>query len=189
MMSLLLILLLGCSDETPADSGASDGGPCCLYDGSDAGASPFALDGVATCGAVLFAEQCAGCHGEDGTGSEGGPGLGGHVRYHTDLEVLTVLLVGQGDVPPRDLGPHQSADLLAWLRASFGDCTGEGHPTDTGASARSLEGGRAADQRAAPWRIHPSISASSSLASGLSRGMGWPMPPASSWVPRSLWTR
>gem|GEM_PF-683022 len=131
----LMTLLLGCSGGTVADSSPTDTGPACVYDGSDQGASPFDLPGVAACGAALFADACAACHGVDGSGSESGPGLGGHVPYHTDLEILTILLVGQGDMPAQGLSPQQHADLLAWLRATFGAYTGEGHPTDSGSAS------------------------------------------------------
>ncbi len=128
-MSWFLVLLACGAEGTTADTAApGDTAPDCVYDGSDEGESPFVLDGSAWCGGEVFATACAGCHGDDGSGTDLGADLSGHVPYHTDLEVLSVVINGQGEMPAQDTSPQQSADLLAWLRATFGEYTGETHP-------------------------------------------------------------
>ena len=46
---------------------------------------------------------------------------------HTDAELLLVMIAGQDDMPPQGLGPQENADVLAWMRVTFGDYDGHGH--------------------------------------------------------------
>ena len=130
MFPALPLLLLACGADGSPDTAADSAGTTasCVYDGSDEGASPFALDGDVACGEVLFVDLCSSCHGGDGLGTDLGPDLSAHVPFHTDLEVVTVLLLGQGEMAAQGLSPQQHADLLGWLRETFGTYTGETHP-------------------------------------------------------------
>lgn len=64
------------------------------------------------------------CHGPDGLGTDLGPSLLEHVHCHTDAELLMVLTGQRPKMPDPGLGPQQLADVLVWLRETYGDYTG-----------------------------------------------------------------
>jgi mono/diheme cytochrome c family protein len=102
----------GCPDAT-----AGDGTP------------PQNLTGNAGCGGKAYQTgDCVTCHGPDGLGASAGPNLLEHVHCHTDDELYFVLDGGRPKMPDQNLGPQQSADMVAWLRLTFGAYTGPDDP-------------------------------------------------------------
>lgn len=80
--------------------------------------------GHPACGARLFMATCTTCHAEDGTGTGLGPDLNNHVPNHSDVELLFVLRLGSGDMPPSELADPGNNHVLAWLRDEFGEQSG-----------------------------------------------------------------
>lgn len=83
----------------------------------------LARDGDPVAGEQVYAEACAGCHGDDAAGGVGPGGLEGpDLRGidDTDAELADKILWGWGAMDPmRDvLGVGEVADVIAWLRAS-----------------------------------------------------------------------
>jgi mono/diheme cytochrome c family protein len=68
--------------------------------------------GDATRGKAIFASECAGCHGEGGTGGAG-PAL-----FETGLdttEVATVVQQGKGVMPAAIVSGQDQADVVAYV--------------------------------------------------------------------------
>lgn len=79
----------------------------------------LALDGDAAVGVGVYDKQCSGCHGDDGEGGVG-PALDGSVDAYSPEQMVTLILDGQGDMPPHDYMEDQDiADLLAHLEATW----------------------------------------------------------------------
>ena len=96
-------------------AGGADGA-----DGADGSDGADVTDGGdTTAGAAIFSSICAECHGADGA-SGSGADLTVRVPALTDEEITTVVLNGQGYMPAQDLDPTQVADVVAYLRATFG---------------------------------------------------------------------
>ncbi len=72
----------------------------------------LALAGDATNGAVVYADNCAGCHGEDGTG-----GTERGILGEGDAETAQIVLNGEESMPSfaDELTDQDVADVLAWL--------------------------------------------------------------------------
>lgn len=133
---LLSVSLLACGDQDDShddsgdphdgagDTGAVDD-PCGPADVPDA--TPLDLAGDAACGDAIWQARCAGCHGGDGLGGDGGPTLDEHVPAHTDEELVFVIVAGTDEMPVLGLGNQEVAHSLAWLRDRFGDYDGVGH--------------------------------------------------------------
>lgn len=75
--------------------------------------------GDATAGETVYATTCAGCHGTDGEGGTG-PAMTDEVPELTDEEIEDVILNGAGTMAPVDLIDQDRADVIAYLRATFG---------------------------------------------------------------------
>lgn len=124
----LMVGVLGCgapaeeAAEVPVLDTAPVEGCADVDDGADA--SVLELEPDPGCGEALYEARCAACHGAAGEGTDAGPALGDHVPYHSDLELVVVLTQGSGDMPPSELGNQQIADVLGWLRQTFGAQTG-----------------------------------------------------------------
>lgn len=119
----------GSSDTGNGDTTAADGtGDSGLSASACADAEVDGLRGDAGCGAELFADHCATCHGDGGEGTTEGPAIGDHVVAHTDAELVWMLTAGIGDdMPPSAAGPAGHPHLVSHLRATFGEYNGEGH--------------------------------------------------------------
>ena len=61
----------------------------------------------------------SGCHGSDGN-SGSAPALRDTVSGLSDDQIIDAVLDGKEAMPPNDLEDQQMADVLAWLRQSFG---------------------------------------------------------------------
>jgi mono/diheme cytochrome c family protein len=77
------------------------------------------LTGDATAGATVYADTCGACHGADGTGGIG-PSLVEHAPMHSDEELVATIVNGTGTMEPVALEDQEIADVLAYIRATFG---------------------------------------------------------------------
>jgi mono/diheme cytochrome c family protein len=78
--------------------------------------SPTLLEGAAR-GEVLFAEQCAGCHGRGGTGGTG-PVLVDSGLDET--EIVAAIEQGPGAMPAAIVTGQNQADVVAYVAAIAG---------------------------------------------------------------------
>lgn len=115
-MRSLLILALPAALLLPA---------CDSDDGDDGGSRNDdikALTGDAAAGEAVFTQGTCGsmgCHGADGV-SGTAPSLADVVAGHSDDELINAVLDGSGTMPPNDLEDQEMADVLAWMRQTFG---------------------------------------------------------------------
>ena len=70
-------------------------------------------------GAALYSDNCASCHGSDGTGGTG-PDLTAIVSTLTDDEVTTAMLEGTGDMPAPGVSEAEAAAIVSYLRDEWG---------------------------------------------------------------------
>ena len=77
----------------------------------------LALEGDATAGATVFADNCASCHGTDATGGSG-PDLTAEAD-EADEELLEYIVYGEEDMPSFDgvLDDQEMADVLAYIHS------------------------------------------------------------------------
>ena len=68
----------------------------------------------------MYASTCADCHGADGGGTSRGPALAEEVREESDEDLVDQIVNGGGDMPPQDVSDQEAADVLAFLRETFG---------------------------------------------------------------------
>ena len=79
-----------------------------------------ALSGDATRGAQRYQERCASCHGATGEGGGPYPALTQHFAAHTNLELATVILNGEGEmVGIPSMADQDVADVIAHGRSVF----------------------------------------------------------------------
>lgn len=104
--SLMLVVCVACADE---------GGSSADVD------AVLALTGDATAGADVFAGSCgqSTCHAADGSGGEG-VDLREHIPEHTDAQLVELMIDGEGEMPATGLTAQEEADVLAYLRETFG---------------------------------------------------------------------
>jgi len=105
MMAMIPLMLIACGDKD-GDSGGA------------AGASD--LTGDATAGAALYASNCAGCHGADGTGVSGPDLTSGLVSGMSDGSISDVIANGAGSMPAITSDDQEVADIVAYLRQEWG---------------------------------------------------------------------
>lgn len=76
----------------------------------------LALTGDATNGATVFADNCAACHGADGTGGSG-PDLTGESEGAE--EMADIILNGEGDMTAFDgvITDQEIADVIAYVES------------------------------------------------------------------------
>jgi len=88
----------------------------------------LALHGEPGAGAAVYSDNCISCHAVDGSGGSG-PSLIDGIPRHSDEQIVGLVLDGVGDEMPSFAGSLEDqdiADLLAWLRDTFGDYDGDG---------------------------------------------------------------
>lgn len=107
LLSGVLAGLIGCTDKGD-DTGAGD-------DGGGA-----ALVGDAANGATIYASTCASCHGVDGSGGAAGPSLVSYVPGASDADLTDIVDNGKGSMPDMGLSAQEVADVVAYLRETFG---------------------------------------------------------------------
>lgn len=80
----------------------------------------LALPGDVTAGEAVFARcAAASCHGPDGNSGSGSP-LSDEVPDLSDEGLVDVVLGGEEAMPPQALTDQEMADVLAYLRETFG---------------------------------------------------------------------
>lgn len=101
----LAFALVACKDKAGDDTGGLTGDP-------DAGAE-------------VFSSTCAVCHGADGSGIEGsGSDLNEEVPEFSDAELENIIQNGYEEMPPQGLTDQELADVIAYLRETFGEHEG-----------------------------------------------------------------
>ncbi|MDP2317087.1 MAG: cytochrome c [Pseudomonadota bacterium] len=86
-------------------------------DGKDTGED---VVGVVADGGALYTSNCVGCHGADGAGTDTYPSLVEEVPGLADTEIEEVVLNGKEAMPAYEFDTQEMADMLAYLRATFG---------------------------------------------------------------------
>ena len=113
LLAFTLAFTAACGDK---DTGTDSGG--------DSGASEvdaiLALTGDATAGATTFSNTCAACHGADGA-SGYAANLVEEIPSKDDAFIVNIIINGDGGgMPAQDLSDQEVADVLAYVRATFG---------------------------------------------------------------------
>ncbi len=77
-------------------------------------------------GQPLYVQNCASCHGTDGTGQPGQvPRLAGNpiVTLEDPIPIITTVVDGKGNMPPfgQQLNDVQIADILSYIRNAWGN--------------------------------------------------------------------
>jgi quinohemoprotein ethanol dehydrogenase len=116
--SLWLFSLDGTLGPAPAPSAGS--GTEHAGEGDNAGGNQGggnAAAGNAAAGATVFADNCAGCHGADGTGGNGGPDLTAIPSAQNRAAVLRQVRNGGGGMPAfkGQLTPKQIQDVTSYV--------------------------------------------------------------------------
>lgn len=79
------------------------------------------LVGNPVAGGALFSAHCASCHSIEQGRHTIGPDLYEEVPEEDDEELWEIILAGEDEeMPPTALSGQQTADLVAYLRATFG---------------------------------------------------------------------
>ena len=80
----------------------------------------LALTGDSDNGLLLYRSQCQLCHGVDGSGGVIGPDIRDATATYTDEALLTLFIGGRGNMLPITFTNQQFADVLVYVRATFG---------------------------------------------------------------------
>ena len=81
----------------------------------------MALDGDGDNGELLYLDNCARCHLEDGSGDQG-PSLIFHIPRHSDEYFVELIIDGRGGMPGfPEFEEQEISDLLSYLRETFGE--------------------------------------------------------------------
>ena len=91
--------------------------PCGWQENQDA--DPLSLAGDSSCGAQVYAQSCAICHMEDGSGGNAGKRLAGRMDEFDDAQLVGIIQSGQGTMPPIAISAQEVADVVVFLRDSF----------------------------------------------------------------------
>ncbi len=105
ILSLTLVLSLVACGDKEGDSGGGDSPDDCTSEQT---------------GAEIYASNCAGCHGADGSGVSG-PSLIDAVPNRSDDEILSAVTEGGDTMPPFTLSCGEQDALLQYLRDEHGD--------------------------------------------------------------------
>lgn len=132
LLWLASALVASCAGAAPAPAppdGAVTPGPADADTDADtdagAGADvPADVDPAVARGAAVFRRYCAPCHGARGTGTGDGPDLRREVPASTDGEIARILRDGGRAMPVVPIDDAQRADVLAYVRATFGPYAG-----------------------------------------------------------------
>jgi mono/diheme cytochrome c family protein len=108
VFTVLIALLVGCNGDGK-DTGSGGGDP--------------------VAGATVYTTYCTTCHGDDGklgapTGKTTAADLTVEVPEQSDAELETIIMDGYGVMPPQTSDPTEVADVIAYLRETFGEYEG-----------------------------------------------------------------
>lgn len=78
----------------------------------------LSLDGDAVAGADVW-PTCGACHGADGSGGIG-PAMDQEAADNSDTQLVDIMIYGYGDMAPVGLEDQDMADVLAYIRDTFG---------------------------------------------------------------------
>lgn len=81
-------------------------------------------------GQAIFADKCAGCHGENAEGKGDFPALAGNQEVTADNAVQLVEKFFSVEGHPKDVTAEDLASVLSYVRASFGNTGTVICPTD-----------------------------------------------------------
>jgi len=98
----------------------------------------LALTGAPGSGETVFDQHCEVCHVKAGDAASAGPALGTLIPTLEDAVVIRVILEGQGTMPAVSLEDQETADVLAWLKATF-DGGDTGDTADTADTDRDTD--------------------------------------------------
>jgi len=107
-----LTLAVGCGDKDEGDSGDTD------HSDHEHGTTGEG-GGDATAGADVYSTSCAGCHGAEGEGASG-PAMSDVVPGHSEDDIASVAMNGEGSMPPILSDATQAADVAAYCVATWG---------------------------------------------------------------------
>ncbi|MCK6515705.1 cytochrome c [Myxococcota bacterium] len=112
LIAFTLAFTAACGDK---DTGTDSGG-----DSNSEVDAILALTGDATAGGTTFANTCAACHGADGA-SGYAANLVEEIPEKDDAFIVDIVINGDGGgMPAQDLSDQEVADVLAYVRATFG---------------------------------------------------------------------
>lgn len=107
-------------------------------------AAPCAAQDVAA-GETLYRQKCAACHQATGKGIKGSfPALAGDALVLGDpVPLLQRVLAGRGGMPAfkRSMTDQQTADVLSFVRSSFGNSAPPVAPDAVAATRATMPGG------------------------------------------------
>lgn len=97
-------------EEAAPEEGSQEEEPVGTVDGEEAG-------GDTAAGKTVFAENCAGCHGEDGLGGAAGPDLTTMPLAQTEEGTIEQVTNGGGSMPPfgGQLSEEEISDVAAFV--------------------------------------------------------------------------
>jgi cytochrome c551 len=98
------------SEESAPEEGSQEEEPVGPSEGGEGGGDPAA-------GKTIFAENCAGCHGEDGLGGAGGPDLTTMPLAQTEEGAIQQVTNGGGGMPPfgGQLSEEEISDVASFV--------------------------------------------------------------------------
>lgn len=101
------------SEESAPEEGSQEEEPVGEVEGEDEEAG----GGDPAAGKTIFADNCAGCHGEDGLGGPGGPDLTTMPLAQTEEGAIQQVTNGGGGMPPfgEQLSEEEISDVAAFV--------------------------------------------------------------------------
>lgn len=126
---VIALVTAACTEDVPVapvDAATTDAVDAAVTDAGpdvprDAGVD---VDPALARGTAVFRRYCAHCHGARGAGTGDGPDLRVRVPTVDDPAVMRLLRVGGVRMPAIPIDDGQRSDVLAYLRATFGEYTG-----------------------------------------------------------------
>lgn len=143
-LSILMLVLAACAGGGAADQGAEtpaagdttateavpETGTGTEPAGSAADCAGVDTQQLMTTGQTVYADSCAGCHGEQGEGQGDFPALAGAVDITGADGATLVQEYLAVEAHPQDLTPDNLAAVLTYVRGSFGNTAAAVCPAD-----------------------------------------------------------
>jgi mono/diheme cytochrome c family protein len=105
------------SEESAPEEGSQEEEPVGPTGGEEGKGEEEEAGGDPAAGETIFAENCAGCHGEDGHGGAGGPDLRTMPLAQTEEGAIQQVTNGGGGMPPfgGQLSEEEITDVAAYV--------------------------------------------------------------------------